>query len=72
MSAPSLAKAIRCWTKDPSQPPTVKVGILGTQTDVNRAIRTQTEIGWIHMFRGFIDIILGTFRRGGHNKPAQR
>ena len=41
VSAPSLMKAIRCGTKDPSQPPTVKAGILGTQTDVNRAIRTQ-------------------------------
>jgi hypothetical protein len=49
---PSLMKAIRFWTKDPSQPPTVKVGILCTRTDVNRVIETQTEIGWLHMFRG--------------------
>jgi hypothetical protein len=50
----SLMKAIRCWTKDPSQLPTVKVGILHTQNDANRAIETQTEIGSLHMFRGFV------------------
>ena len=72
----SLMKAIRFWTKDPSQPPAVKVGILCTQTDVNRAIETQTEIGWLHMFfAGFVSIFrLGTcqFRRGDHNKPQRR
>jgi len=52
-------KAIRCWTKDPSQLPTVKVGILRTQNDANRAIETQTEIGWLHMFRGFVSIDWG-------------
>ena len=52
-------KAIRCWTKDPSQPPTVKVGILCTQNDANRAIATQTEIGWLHIFRGFVSINWG-------------
>jgi len=46
-------KAIRCWTKDPSQPPTVKIGILCTKIDVNRVIETQTEISWLRMFRGF-------------------
>ena len=44
-------KAIRCWTKDPSQPSAFKVGIFCTQTDVNSAIETQTEISWLHMFR---------------------
>ena len=51
VAGPSLMKAIRCWTKDPSQPPSVMVYILCTQSDVNRAIATQTEVGWLHMFR---------------------
>jgi hypothetical protein len=56
----SLMKAIRCWIKDPSQLPTVKVGILHTQNDANRAIETQTEIGSLHnMFRGFVSIDWG-------------
>jgi hypothetical protein len=59
VAGPSLMKAIRCWTKDPSQPPTVKVGILCTQNDVNRAIATQTETGWLHIFRGFVSIDWG-------------
>ena len=59
VAGPSLMKAIRCWTKDPSQPPTVKVGILCTQNDVNRAIATQTEIGWLRMFRGVVSIDWG-------------
>ena len=50
VAGPPLMKAIRCWTNDPSQPPTVKVGILCTQNDVNRAIATQTEIGWLTCF----------------------
>jgi hypothetical protein len=33
--------------------------ILSTQTDVNRAIATQTEIGWFHMFRRFGSINSG-------------
>jgi hypothetical protein len=45
-----------CWHKEHSQPPTVKIGILCTQTDVNRAIATQTEIAWLYMFRGFVSI----------------
>ena len=36
--------------------PTVKMGILSAQTEVHRAIETQTEIGWLHMFRGFVSI----------------
>jgi hypothetical protein len=51
-----IMKAIRCWIQDPSKPPTVKMGILSAQTEVHRAIETQTEIGWIHMFRGFVSI----------------
>ena len=37
-------------------------------------LERKIEIGWIHMFRGFVGIRLGTcqFRRGGHNKSAQR
>jgi len=45
IAGPSLMKAIRYWTKDPSQPPTVKVGIHLTKNDGNHAIETQTEIG---------------------------
>jgi hypothetical protein len=59
VAGPSLMKAIRYWTKDPSQPPTVKVDILCTQNDVNLAIETQTEIGWLHMFRDFVSIDWG-------------
>ena len=49
-------KTIKCWTQDPSQPPTVKIGILSAQNDVHHAIETQTEIGWLHMFHGFVSI----------------
>ena len=52
-------KAIKCWIQDPSKPPTVKIGILSAQNDVHRAIETQTEIGWLHMFRGFVSIDWG-------------
>ena len=52
-------KAIKCWIQDPSQPPTVKIGILSAQNEVHRAIETQTEIGWLHMFRGFVSIDWG-------------
>ena len=48
-----------CWTNDPSQPPTINVGILCTQTDVDRTIATQTEIGCLHMFRGFVSVDWG-------------
>ena len=51
----SRMKAIRCWTKDPSQPPTDNVGILCTQTDLNRAIENQTEIAWLQICRVSID-----------------
>ena len=33
---PSLMKAIRCWSNAPSQRPTINIGILGIQADVNR------------------------------------
>ena len=39
--------------------PTVKIGILSAQNEVHRAIETQTEIGWLHMFRGFVSIDWG-------------
>ena len=32
---------------------------LSAQTEVHRAIETQTEIGWLHMFRGFVSINWG-------------
>ena len=54
-------KTIKCWIQDPSKPPTVKIGILpSAQNDVHHAIETQTEIGWLHMFCGFVSI------DGGH------
>ena len=54
-----IMKAIKCWIQDPSKPPTVKIDILSAQTEVHRAIETQTEIGWLHMFRGFVSIDWG-------------
>jgi hypothetical protein len=69
VAGPSLMKAIRCWTKDPSQPPTVKVDILRTQNDANHAIETQTEIGWLHMFRGFVSIDWGHVNMEAHLIP---
>ena len=54
-----IMKAIKCWIQDPSKPPTVKIDTLSAQTEVHRAIETQTEIGWLHMFRGFVSIYWG-------------
>ena len=66
-------KAIRCWTKDLSQASTVNVGILCTQADVNLAIETQTEIGWLRMFRGFVSIDWGhvNFEEETISHPSQ-
>jgi hypothetical protein len=58
-AGPYIMKAIKCWIHDPSQPPTVKIGILSAQNEVHRAIETQTEIEWLHMFRGFVSIDWG-------------
>jgi hypothetical protein len=52
-------KAIKCWIQDSSKPTMVKIGILSAQNEVHRAIETQTEIGWLHMFRGFVSIDWG-------------
>jgi hypothetical protein len=59
MAGPYIMKAIKCWIQDPSKPPTVKIGILSAQNDVHRASETQTEMGWLHMFRGFVSIDWG-------------
>ena len=58
-AGPYIMKAIKCWIQDPSKPPTVKIGILSAQNDVHHAIETQTEIGWLHMFCGFVSIDWG-------------
>ena len=58
-AGPYIMKAIKCWIQDPSKPPTVKIGILSAQNDVHRAIETQTEIGWLYMFCGFVSIDWG-------------
>jgi hypothetical protein len=57
-------KAIKCWIQDQSKPPTVKIGILSAQNDVHRAIETQTEIGWLHMFSWLCKHRLATYQYG--------
>jgi hypothetical protein len=67
-----IMKAIKCWIQDPNKPPTVKIGILSAQNEVHRAIATQTEIGWLHMFRGFVSIDWGHVHMDAEivSKPA--
>ena len=63
-AGPYIMKAIKCWIQDPSKPPTVKIGILSAQNDVHRAIETQTEIGWLHMFSWLCKHRLATYQYG--------
>ena len=39
---------------DPSQSPKLIKGILKIQLTTNPVLQIQTEIGWLHLFRGFV------------------
>jgi hypothetical protein len=71
VAGPYIMKAIKCWIQDPSKPPTVKIGILSTQNEVHRAIATQTEIGWLHMFRVFVSIDWGHVHMDAKIVPSE-
>jgi hypothetical protein len=71
-AGPYIMKAIKCWIQeDPSKPLTVKIGILSAQNEVHRAIETQTEIGWLHMFCGFVSIDWGHAHMDAEIAPSK-
>ena len=55
----ALSRAIKQWVLTPLEPLSITAITLAQQHLVNRAIASQTEIGWLNAFRGFVSLDWG-------------
>lgn len=56
-----LLRVIQTWTKTPLDPIVLTHGDSGNdiQAAINQALESQTNIGWTHLFRGFVSLAWG-------------
>jgi hypothetical protein len=52
--ARAIYRAIQQWTINPSMPISLSAGKLSEQTLLNEALASQTDIGWLNLFQGFV------------------
>ena len=57
----ALYRAIKMWCQHPAEPLDVAARTLRAQPMVDRALASQTTIGWLHVFRGFVSLDWGDF-----------
>ena len=50
----SLFRAVKQWTLHPTEAPTVQSCAPGYQLAIDRAVQSQSAIGWLNLFRGLV------------------
>ena len=55
----ALFRAIKQWTSAPDLPVHISPGATFSSLEVEAAIQSQTQIGWDHLFRGFVSSAWG-------------
>ena len=65
----ALYRAIKMWCQNPVGPPTIAVRTLRAQPMVDRALASQTIIGWTHVFWGFVSLDWGDFYSQDDDTP---
>lgn len=56
----AIFRAITQWTLNPTVNPTLPSCVPSFQTAIDRAVKSQSDIGWLHLFRGIISASWGT------------
>ncbi|KAI2502698.1 hypothetical protein MHU86_11755 [Fragilaria crotonensis] len=68
----SIFRAITQWTLHPTVTPTLPSGVPSLQTSINRAVQSQTDIGWLNLFRGIISAEWGNVTTEDSSSPMSR
>jgi hypothetical protein len=55
----SIFRAVQQWTLNPMAAPTVPSCASGYQPSIDRAVQSQSMIGWLNLFRGLISVQWG-------------
>jgi hypothetical protein len=67
----SIFRAVTQWTLHPMELPTLSSCLSGYQLAIDRAIQSQSDIGWLHLFRGLISFSWGTLFSDGPPQERQ-
>jgi hypothetical protein len=55
-----LLRAVKQWTLTPTDDLVLTPGVSGSQSSIDRVLRTQSSIGWTNLFRGFLSVEWGS------------